>query len=329
VVLHERTHPRLQTHVWLVLVLGLIGSTTWAPERSQAAAAARARGTGALLGAYVQPEDWSKVGQKASINDLEDDLGRTLDVDHLFFKWNGNVFPNWRQRWDKRNGRIPMISWGGTYLADILDGSYDAMIRERANALKALRTRVFLRWFGEMDAAIYDGDEITSPEQFITAWRYVHDIFVAEGATEVKWVWCPNAFNFATGRSQQFYPGDDYVDWICADGYNWAPDLANASWNSFKDIFAAFYEWAEPKPQPLMIGETGVLENAAGDKAAWITRMGRTINRVYPDIKALVYFDAYATANFGGWYDFRIDTSTSSYEAFIALANKPFFNRRG
>ena len=29
-------------------------------------------------------------------------------------------------------------------------------------------------------------------EQYVAAWRYVHAIFVAEGATNVRWIWNPN-----------------------------------------------------------------------------------------------------------------------------------------
>jgi len=305
--------------VLIVLILGILGA-------SESAGAAVGRGRGTSLGAYVQPEDWSRGGQKASVNGLERDLGRTLDIDHLFFKWDGNAFPNWRQRWDRRHGRVPMISWAGTYLDGVLDGTHDALIRNRALGLKRLRSPVLLRWFGEMDAVIYENDEISSPDQFVDAWRYMHDMFDDVGATNVDWVWCPNASSFASGRAQLFYPGNAYVDWICADGYNWAPDRENASWTSFKDIFSSFYTWGEPKPRPLMVGETGVLENDPGDKADWITKMGRTLQRSYPAIKALVYMDAYTTANFGGWYDWRLDTSESSYQAFIDVANRRFFN---
>jgi len=318
--------PRRSAEIFMlgVLVLALVlPNSVTAP----AADAATTITPGTMLGFYVQPRDgWSREQQEASINNLESYLGRTIDIDHIFFKWDGNVFPNWRQAWDLQHGRIPMISWGGTYLKNILNGSYDSMIRTRANALEALNGPVMLRWFGEMDAAIYDNDEIESPAQFIQAWRYVHDIFVAQGATNVEWVWSPNAFNFATGKSQTFFPGDAYVDWIGADGYNWAPGKAGASWNPFKNVFASFYSWAAPKPQPLMIGETGVQERGAGEKAQWITDMGNTIKNSYPEIKALVYFDAYATANFGGWYDFRVDTSASSYAAFRTLAQDPYFN---
>jgi endoglucanase len=259
---------------------------------------------------------------------MEAAIGRKLNIDHLFYPWT-TVFPGWRQSWDLANGRIPMISWGSTNLSQVVNGSSDATIRDRANALAALGGPVMLRWFAEMDADHFAGHEIASPSQFVTAWRHMHDIFVSRGATNVQWVWCPNAYAFSTGEAQQFYPGDAYVDWICADGYNWAPARPNSQWVSFQNIFTSFYAWGAPKAQPLMIGETGVLENAPGDKAAWITAMGTTVKTTYPEIKALVYFDAYATANFGGWYDWRLDTSTSSFNAFKALAADPYFGGGG
>ena len=75
----------------------------------------------------------------------------------------------------------------------------------------------------------------------------------------------------------------------------------------------AFYSWAAPKPQPLAGRGDRRPGEQSGDKAAWIADMGDHVKTLYPEIKAVVYFDAYATANFGGWYDFRVDTSASSY----------------
>ncbi len=57
--------------------------------------------------------------------------------------------------------------------------------------------------------------------EYVTAWRHVHDIFTAVGANKVTWVWCPNIDPnriFLDLASQ--YPGDEYVDWTCLDGYN-------------------------------------------------------------------------------------------------------------
>ena len=146
-----------------------------------------------------------------------------------------------------------MISWGKQRADVVLSGAYDAYIAARADGIKALGKPVFLRWFWEMDFS----DNLAysqSPAAYGAAWRHIHAIFSARGATNVAWVWCPNASSFKTGSAQRYYPGDDVVDWICADGYNFYPD---SSYREFEPIFAGFYAWASQRPKPLMIAEYG------------------------------------------------------------------------
>ena len=42
-------------------------------------------------------------------------------------------------------------------------------------------------WFAWMEGV--NGNQ---PGEYVAAWRHVHDIFTAVGATNVSWVWCPN-----------------------------------------------------------------------------------------------------------------------------------------
>src|SRR5438093_1409419 len=57
------------------------------------------------------------------------------------------------------------------------------------------------------------GADVTlKPSDFVGAWRRVVDIFRAEGATNVAWVWNPIEAP-AVQDYTPFYPGDDYVDW--------------------------------------------------------------------------------------------------------------------
>ena len=302
-----------------VVLMGLL------PVNSVATAASgNASISGAYLGAYVQPEGWSKTDQQAAVTNLESALGRKLNVDNYYYGW-GVGFASWRLNWDVQNGRTPMVSWAGTDLGQIVNGSQDALIRTRADDLRTLGAPVLLRWFWEMDAD-KNITQISSPSQYITAWKRLHDIFDQQGATNVEWVWCPNAYAFSTGEAQTYYPGDAYVDWICADGYNWAPTRAGAAWSSFSNIFSSFYSWGAPKAPPLMVGETGVLERDAGEKAAWITAMANSVKTSYPEIKALLYFDAYASANFAGMYDWRLTSSASSMADIKKLGADPYFD---
>ena len=79
---------------------------------------------------------------------------------------------------------------------------------------------------------------------------------------------------------------DDTVDWVCADGYNWAPVEPHASWDHVDVIYEAFYAWGLERGKPMMVGEWGVLDITAdpytsGDSGAVIMRAFQSV-----DIKA-------------------------------------------
>ena len=276
----------------------------------------------ALLGAYVQPHTgWMNDDFKNAVYDLENRMGRKLDIGHHFYGWKDS-FPGFGIPFDVNNGRIPMISWDGpSSVNSINSGSEDWWIRQQANAIKAVGKPVMLRWLWEMDIRT---NKSVSASAFTTAWRRIHGIFKAQGATNARWVWCPTSYGFATGGAQNWYPGDTYVDWLCSDGYNWG-DATNGKWRSFSTIFGPWYSWAAPKTKPLMIGEIGSLEGTWGQKAQWISDMGTQLKSAYPEIKALVYFDSKATSYSGGIYDWRLDSTVPSFEAWRALGADPYF----
>jgi hypothetical protein len=280
----------------------------------------------------AEPSNWVLIGvststdirtvdaEKTAVEGLEAQLGRTLDIDHNFYTWDA-VFPTVIERWDLQSGRIPMISWNGKDVTtrQIANGRFDDLIRQRARQTKALGEDVLIRWFWEMDGnkkAAFAGE----PEEYIAAWRHIVTTFRAEGADNVRWVWCPNASAFNDGEAQQFYPGDDFVDWTCADGYNWAPGRAGDDYRSFKDIFGGFYAWASLHNKPIMVGEFGVQERNPGDKANWISAARDTIKSDFPLMRAVVYFNSNKD------YDWRLGTSDSAIAAFKQMANDPYFN---
>jgi len=275
--------------------------------------------TGTLVGAHIRPDDRSEAGQRASIESFEQRLGRRLDIDHNFYRWD-KPFPTWRERWTLEQGRIPMISWNGrgVYASDVAAGSHNALIAERAVAVKALSGPVLIRWFWEMDGK-KKAEWAESPDDYVAAWRRIRSVFQDEGATNARWVWCPNASAFADGDAQAFYPGPEHVEWICGDGYNWAPGRPKDRWRSFSEIFSAFYAWGVRQGKPMMVGEFGVQEREPGEKAAWLREAREAVKTQFPSLRALVYFDVDAE------HDWRIRTSESAVEAFRELATDPWF----
>ena len=193
------------------------------------------------------------------------------------------------------------------------------MIKQRARATQALGQPVLLRWFWEMDGN-KKSQFAGTPDQYVAAWRHIVTIFRAEGADNVRWVWCPNASAFNDGTAQTFYPGDDFVDWTCADGYNWAPGRPGDDYRSFQDIFAGFYGWARLQKKPIMVGEFGVQERNPGEKAEWILAARDAVKSDFPLMRAVVYFDSNKD------YDWALTTSDSAVAAFRQMANDPWFN---
>jgi len=275
--------------------------------------------SGALFGAYAEPTGGdSSAAFEGAVLSLERDIHRRLAIDNLYDKWTHKL-PISIARWDLSQGRIPMISWAGARTDLIARGSYDSLILASARQLRALHGPVMLRWFYEMDGSAARS-LVRSPADYIAAWRHMHDIFVRAGATNVSWIWCPNALHFVGGVAQLYYPGARYVDWICADGYNWAPKITQAPWKSFASIFSTFYRWGIATGKPLMVGEFGVLERTPGAKAAWYRQTDLELRTMFPAIRAVVYFNSDHEG-----FDWRITTSASALEAFRAFAADPYF----
>jgi hypothetical protein len=283
--------------------------------------------SGAYFGSYTNPNPSDGVqGGQAEILAREADLGRTLNIDNRFYTW-GQTIPTSMETWDIQNGRIPMITWGKHDSIDINSGSQDAWIRAQARGLAALGAPFFFRFFAEPDGD-YMRSIVHSPADYIAAWRRVYGIFQQEGATNAVWVWCPTAWKFVQKSPwpPDYYPGDAYVDWVAADGYNWAPVKPGSVWRTFAQTFQAFYDWAVTANKPIMIAETGVLERNAGEKASWITAARNAIETTFPMIQAFVYFDTRVVEKDGLTYDWRASTSTSAYDAYKAMAADPYFN---
>ena len=163
---------------------------------------------------------------------------------------------------------------------------------------------------------------IGTPREFVPAWRHVVRIFRKVGALNARFVWCGIAAHFKTGHAQAYYPGDRYVNWIAADGYNWYP--AKHKWTGYRSIFSSFYHWARRHGKPLMIAETGSMEDphASGRKAKWMTRARKWVH-AHHHLKALVYFDSVSPKG----YDFRVQTSGSAVHAFRRWGHGTYWNR--
>jgi hypothetical protein len=281
---------------------------------------------------------------------LFEKLGKGVAISASYLNF-ASAFPNGFVSGNAAVGRISFLTWEftpgssqklegyeGRMLETITDGLYDDVLKSWADGARSVGKPVFLRFAHEMNGDWYPWSGVKNgggemggygspnlpdgPERYVDAYRYVHDFFKEQGADNVLWVWCPNApfegMEQSLGpwnRAATYYPGDDYVDWLCFDGYNWGDSAFgqqfNAQWLSFSDIFASSYaELQAINPdKPIIIGEFSSTEEG-GDKAGWIRDAFHAIREDFPQIRALIWFHIAKET------DWRINSSDAALEAY-------------
>ncbi len=220
-------------------------------------------------------------------------------------------FPSYEMQTIRNYGAIPFFSWGSQsvpvpgdldepafQLSDIAHGAYDDYIREFAAGARHWGHPFFLRFNWEMNGDWFPWAENANgnqPGDYVAAWRHVHDIFTQAGATNATWVWCP--YVNATprlGPLARYYPGDEYVDWTCLDGFNWGKNGVNPRpWTSFDQIFGPSYRAIVDKlapSKPMLLGEMAS-GGGARAKATWIDQMFEVLRSKYRRIRGLIWFE--------------------------------------
>ncbi|GAA3237436.1 glycoside hydrolase family 26 protein [Actinocorallia longicatena] len=180
------------------------------------------------------------------------------------------------------------------------------------------------------------GDSLkNTPKQYADAWKHVHDEFEKVGATNVIWVWSPNAAKAPDQPAlKEFYPGDGYVDWIGVSGYmrfggkqaDATPidDILLGPGGTFHDLTKELNGFAPTKP--ILIAETG--SDAVKRKPADIKTLFATVLKNHNFI-GFVWFDVKKTEDAGNTVNYLINTSPAAtaawnkYAAFQKMGGDP------
>ncbi|MDB5693498.1 MAG: beta-mannanase [Alphaproteobacteria bacterium] len=242
------------------------------------------------------------AGKRASIVAFSSPFADCIVSPCSFFPFPSAGMETLRQR-----GTIPFLTWASQsvpssldepsfQLSDVVNGDYDAYIREFAKAAREWGHPFFLRLDPEMNGFWFPWSEGVNgnlPGQFIAAWRHVHDVFASVGATNATWVWCPNIdFNHKLTPLKSLYPGKEYVDWTCLDGFNWGATANSVGWQNFNQIFhSTLHRMIKIAPEkPVMIGEVAS-DDRGGSKAGWIREMLRIVPSHYRKVRGLIWYD--------------------------------------
>ncbi|MEO3758881.1 glycosyl hydrolase [Mycobacterium sp. B14F4] len=218
-------------------------------------------------------------------------------------------------------GADPIISWepwcwtddrSPAVIRSLLSGALDDYIYRWADEIRDWGGRTYVRFAHEFNGDWYPWTPAcgTMPADYVRAWRHVHDIFAAQRVGNAMWVWAPTIGGI-TGLAH-WYPGDEYVDVLGIDGYNWGTSLPTTCWTEPEALFGeTFDELRSIGPgKPILVAEVGCAE-VGGSKADWIARFTEFLSR-QPDVMGFVWFEHDKET------DWRI---TSSPESAAAMSN--------
>jgi len=214
----------------------------------------------------------------------------------------GGGFSSWVEHVDYRFGTLPVVrafnqafprSWsvadtvaGRTVVVSfkanpqqVVSGQLDRRLREWF-ASAPTTGEIYWTYFHEPEDNIARGQ--FTAEEFREAWKHIHGIAEEAGndnqfATLILMGWTTNPSSrrdFA-----DYYPGDEYVDVLGWDSYNFGH--RQGRYSDPEELFERVIEVSEEAGKPWGIAETGSLlvdgDDGSG-RAAWLSRVGAYLN---------------------------------------------------
>ncbi|GBC60519.1 endoglucanase [Desulfonema ishimotonii] len=254
-----------------------------------------------LLGVYYGNQGW----KMDEVRDMETWQGKKNAVLNLFTSWKDDSMdhlfddqlPN---IWENEN--VPLITWEpftGSDTPDdienrIASGEFDTYIGEWADQMAVFLNgpdtaagteddrQAYIRLAHEMNGDWYpwsasgDGE---SPEDYVEMWQHVVDIFSEKGLEDrqLQWMWSVNNADVGDWSAEDYYPGDDYVDWVGTSAYNFGEDFYWADWSTpyekFDPVVSMLRELTDKPISVTEYASTSMTEegNSVTAKSEWIT----------------------------------------------------------
>lgn len=272
------------------------------------------------IGAWVGGDGTYPQPTKSNVEAFQTMQNRHLDIISLFALWDVNDW-SWTKTYADiaaANSSILLVTWmaNGYTTQEIINGNADTYLKAYADGVKSYGKEIWLRPFHEANSDWYDWGIAKSGagntnQTLIEAWKHVVTIFRNLGVTNVKWVWTTNATNSGSATFTGWFPGDDWVDMVSIDGYNWGTAQSWSSWQSFSTVFMPAYNALSISSKPLFIPEFSCSEHG-GNKDQWIKDMFNDIPSKFPRIFALMWFSQSKSVE----ADWAVNTSDASLNAW-------------
>ena len=272
----------------------------------------------------------------------ETEIGRSVDFVRLFSTWD-DAFPTDRDlnALDGRNILLSVrpiaddgtrILWADIAAAQPGDPLHNDMVRW-AQSIKPYQDQIWFTFNHEPEALsnIAHGDAA----EFIDAWRAFMTVLDDEGVETLGRTWVSTSFAFQVldddrRAANTWYPGDEWVDVIAADAYNWheCRDEVTSPWIDLADLIEGFRRFGLEHPdQGLLLAEFGTVEDVEDPnrKAQWFADARATLNQpAYSQFIGASYFSV-DDIRPGITCEWSFDSSPVSAAGFAALADDAAF----
>ena len=286
------------------------------------------------IGAWVGGPGQSPQPTKENVRAFQDLQDAHLDLISYFAVFDVDDWKRVQVYADiaKENGSTLVVTWmpKGHNAQEIVDGKTDNYIREFAKGIKNYSEEIWLRPLHEANGDWYDWGvgkkgAGNTDANVAEAFRRIVKIFREENVKNVKWVWTTNVTNHGEGATLTGnYPGDEFVDYISIDGYNWGKCQSWSSWQTFSQVFKKSYDALAKINKPLFIAEISSSEKG-GSKAEWIADMFEHFRTDYSRVFAVMWFSQ--SKDYEG--DWALNTSQATVDAWKEGIKKMKTNSKG
>lgn len=205
----------------------------------------------------------------------------------------------------------------GLYMVNELEataaGRLDENIDKLGDWIKKADRPVFLRIGYEFDLP----DNHYDAKQYVAAFRYIVDRFRKNGVNNVAYVWHSYAQGRTPDKMMEWYPGDDYVDWVGASYFN-----------QFPKFIAVVSDVAAKVNKPFMLAETSswYIKNET-QREIFFKRLFAMIDADH--VSALCYINAnwndqpmWQSQNYG---DGRVQPYATVFDVWMQETSKSMF----
>jgi beta-mannanase len=309
----------------------------------------------AYTGAYIDFGETEDNVTLEQIEAFEEAVGKHQALIASSSYWGEQTFPLHNLEIITSHNAMPLIYWSPWdrpyvqgrgldrfSLEAIVAGKWDAYIDSWTAQAKTFGRPIFVSWGPEMNGTWFPwsgyfyggGKELSKgvyagPDLYKKAYRYIVDRVRATGAKNIIWVYHVQAYSYPLdvwNELKEYYPGDDYVDWLAMSAYG--KQFRPNRWVSASDAMTYAYDdlCSINSNKPIMLAEWGVGEfPKSGDKAQWITEAFQIMKTRFPRLKAAVFWSERWENDDGSYSNLRVTSSPRALEAYRRGVADPFW----